>query len=91
MPCPNRDHHAEFYRILAEHEPDPADENAATALLDSDYHRGLAEYDEAFEALTRPVWEEHYLSPGSPEDEGITPLPQVFEAVSGLGGKLRPN
>jgi MoaA/NifB/PqqE/SkfB family radical SAM enzyme len=84
MPCPNRDHHAEFYRILKEHEPDPADENAATALLDSDYHRGLAEYDEAFEALTQPVWEEHYLSPGSSEDEGITPLPQVFEAVSDL-------
>jgi MoaA/NifB/PqqE/SkfB family radical SAM enzyme len=91
MPCPNRDHHAEFYRILTEHEPDPADENAAAALLDADYHRGLAEYDDAFEALTQPIWEEHYLSPGSPEDEGITPLPQVFETMSGPDGKPRPN
>jgi MoaA/NifB/PqqE/SkfB family radical SAM enzyme len=79
MPCPNRDHHADFYQMLMEHEPDPADENAAAALLDPDYHRGLAEYDAAFEALTQSIWDDHYLSLASPEDEGITPLPRVFE------------
>jgi MoaA/NifB/PqqE/SkfB family radical SAM enzyme len=81
MPCPNRDHHADFYRMLVEEEPEPADENAAAALLDPDYHRGLVEYDEAFQSLTEPVWENHYKRPASPGDMGITPLPRIFEVV----------
>jgi MoaA/NifB/PqqE/SkfB family radical SAM enzyme len=82
MPCPNRDHHADLYRMLLEHEPEPADENAAAALLDPDYHRGLNEYDETFQSLTRPVWEEYYMQPAGPDEEGLTPLPQVFDAAN---------
>ena len=84
MPCPNRDHHLEFYRMLTEYEPEPADENAAIALVDSDYHRGLADYDAKFEALMQPVWEEYYQRPVSPKVRGLTPMPKVFEPASSL-------
>jgi MoaA/NifB/PqqE/SkfB family radical SAM enzyme len=80
MPCPNRDHHADFYRMLTEHEPEPADANAAEALGDLDYHRGLADYDEDLGTLMDPVWEDHYRRPVDPEFEGLSPIPQVFES-----------
>jgi len=63
MPCPIRDHHTDLRRLLAEHEPDPTDENARAALLDPNYARGLAEYDRAYQALSEPIWEQHYLRP----------------------------
>ena len=44
--CVNRDHHADFRRIVMEHEPEPTDDNAAKALLDPDYTRGMIAYDE---------------------------------------------
>jgi hypothetical protein len=81
-PCPDRDHHADFYRMLLEYEPEPADENAAAALLDLDYHRGLNEYDESFRSLTRPVWENHYMHPAGADEEGLTPLPHVFDGAN---------
>lgn len=39
------------------------DEAAAEALEDEAYHRGLAAYGEAFDALTRDIWEEEYVGP----------------------------
>jgi MoaA/NifB/PqqE/SkfB family radical SAM enzyme len=84
MPCPNRDHHADFYRMLTEHEPEPADPNAAVALGDEDYHRGLVDYDESLEALMGPVWEDYYRRPADPEPEGLSPMPKIFESPSGV-------
>jgi MoaA/NifB/PqqE/SkfB family radical SAM enzyme len=78
-PCPNRDHHAELRQMIAQHEPEPADENAAAALLDPEYSRGMAEYDEAFQKMTESVWQEHYLHSNGHDDVGITPLPAVFQ------------
>jgi molybdopterin synthase catalytic subunit len=49
---------------MAEHEPDPADDSALAAMLDPDYARGLAEYDEAYMKATSPIWEERYLKEG---------------------------
>jgi MoaA/NifB/PqqE/SkfB family radical SAM enzyme len=87
MPCPNRDHHADLYRMLTEHEPDPADRPAAEALGDVEYHRGLADYDEALEALMKPIWEDHYRRPADPEMEGFTPMPRVFDPASQVAGE----
>jgi len=61
-PCIIRDHHADLRHLIARHEPDPTDESARAALLDPDYARGLAEYDEEYQALSGPLWDEHYLS-----------------------------
>lgn len=61
MPCPNRDHHAELRRLIAEHEPDPLDENAREALLDPEYARGLEQYDAAYQEMTEDIWQREYL------------------------------
>ena len=60
-PCPIRDHHAEFQRMLVEHEPDPTDENAREALLDPAYHAGLEAFGRELATLADPVWEADYL------------------------------
>ncbi|MDH7511329.1 MAG: radical SAM protein [Clostridiales bacterium] len=64
MPCPNRDHHAEFYDILKESNVRPIDEPAEAALHDADYHKGLEAYDKAVAELFDPIWKEQYLKPG---------------------------
>jgi hypothetical protein len=61
MPCPIRDHHREFRRLLTQSEPDPTDHNALEALSDDGYARGLAEYDESYRALSDPIWRDRYL------------------------------
>ncbi|MCK4786882.1 MAG: radical SAM protein [Desulfobacteraceae bacterium] len=63
MPCPIRDHHREFRRLLAQYKPVPTDENARDALLDENYARGMTEYDAAYQALSGPIWIERYLRP----------------------------
>ena len=62
MPCPIRDHNAEFRKWVMQYEPDPVDINAEQALLDPDYAKGLDEYDKAYKDLTERVWEETYLN-----------------------------
>lgn len=61
-PCIIRDHHTDLRQMIAQHEPDPTDENARKALLDPDYARGLEEYDKQYQSLSEPLWETHYLS-----------------------------
>jgi MoaA/NifB/PqqE/SkfB family radical SAM enzyme len=63
MPCPYRDHHADFLRIYQRHEPDPVDENAKAALLDPEYHAGLEQFDRELAALSDPLWEREYSPP----------------------------
>jgi MoaA/NifB/PqqE/SkfB family radical SAM enzyme len=63
VPCPIRDHHLEALGFVRQFGARPMDEAAAEALEDESYHRGLAEYGQAFEALTRGIWEEEYLRP----------------------------
>ena len=79
-PCPNRDHYLDLQQILREHEPDPIDENAAAALLDPNYARGLAEYEAVFESLTQDIWERHYVHRVSSEKDVIPPLPDLLNS-----------
>jgi MoaA/NifB/PqqE/SkfB family radical SAM enzyme len=65
MPCPNRDHHAEFKEILRANRAVPIDEPAEAALRDPDYHRGLEAYNRAVAELLDPIWKEQYLKPGN--------------------------
>jgi MoaA/NifB/PqqE/SkfB family radical SAM enzyme len=66
MPCPFRDHHAEFMEIYRRHEPQPTDENAEAALADPAYHQGMEEFDRELAALSDPLWQAHYLPPDGP-------------------------
>jgi MoaA/NifB/PqqE/SkfB family radical SAM enzyme len=62
MPCPIRDHHAEFRVMLERHPAKPTDADAQAALEDPAYAAGLAEFDKRLAELTDPVWRERYLS-----------------------------
>jgi MoaA/NifB/PqqE/SkfB family radical SAM enzyme len=61
MPCPIRDHHAEFHQLVRAHEPEPTDENAAAALMDPEYHAGLEQFDRDLAELYDPIWKARYL------------------------------
>jgi len=63
VPCPIRDHHLEAMAYVRQFGARPMDEAAAEALEDEAYHRGLAAHGEAFDALTRDIWEEEYVGP----------------------------
>jgi MoaA/NifB/PqqE/SkfB family radical SAM enzyme len=69
-PCLIRDHHAEFMKIMGEHEVRPLDDDAKAALDDPAYHAGLEQFDRDYEALTGPQWQERYR-----EGKGIPPAP----------------
>uniref|UniRef100_A0A7C4UD35 Radical SAM protein n=1 Tax=candidate division WOR-3 bacterium TaxID=2052148 RepID=A0A7C4UD35_UNCW3 len=63
MPCFIRDHHDVFLKIVKKNNAKPIDEDAKIALTDDDYHKKLIEYDKRMEELTKPIWENVYLSP----------------------------
>jgi hypothetical protein len=60
-PCPIRDHHADLRRMIAKHEPDPIDINAAQALQDPDYAKGMDAYDAAYQKIVDEVWQKAYI------------------------------
>jgi MoaA/NifB/PqqE/SkfB family radical SAM enzyme len=62
-PCIIRDHHRDLRNLIAQHEPEPTDENARKALMDPDYARGMESYDAAYQAQSEPIWQKHYLQP----------------------------
>jgi len=62
-PCLIRDHHADLRQLIIKHEPEPSDEEARNALLDSNYVRGMEKYDKEYQALTDPIWRDVYLNP----------------------------
>lgn len=62
-PCINRDHHGDLRNLIARHEPEPIDENAHKALLDSEYANGLKAYGKDYQTLSDPYWEKYYLHP----------------------------
>lgn len=63
MPCPMRDHYKEFHPILKEFPLNPLDDNAATALNDPEYLKGMIEYNRAVADLLDPIWLNEYLDP----------------------------
>lgn len=79
-PCPSRDHHDELERLLMKHEPEPTDANAAEALIDPEYTRGLVEYNRRFEAITNSIWRDYYLHRTAGKDELLAPLPDIPSA-----------
>jgi MoaA/NifB/PqqE/SkfB family radical SAM enzyme len=66
MPCPIRDHHAEWRKIMDEYQAEPEDEMAAQAILDGQYFEGMLVYDEELHKVMDPIWEQHYLNGSRP-------------------------
>ena len=76
-PCPNRDHHDELEVLLRKYEPEPTDANAAETLTDPEYTQGLVAYNRKLEALTKNIWETHYLHRKTKTTELFSPLPEI--------------
>lgn len=61
MPCPIRDHYAEFYEMQKEYDLTPIDENAREAIEDPEYRKGMIAYNKDVAELLDPIWEKEYL------------------------------
>jgi hypothetical protein len=57
MPCPIRDHFAEFHPWLEDFDLEPLDENARAVATDPEYKEGLIAYNKAVAVLTDPIWD----------------------------------
>ncbi len=60
-PCPIKDHHPEMRKIIDEVNADPADANAAAALIDREYYEGMCQFGQQIESVTHETWEKDFL------------------------------
>jgi len=63
IPCPARDHYKDSHPWLKKYGVKPLDENAAAAMNDPEYYKGMVEYNDAVARLLDPIWENEYLDP----------------------------
>jgi hypothetical protein len=61
IPCPVRDHHQIFRRLIERYDPVPEGAPAREALADKDYYRGMVSYGEELNRLSKDIWEGEYL------------------------------
>lgn len=59
-PCFIRDHHKEFLERVTPCNPIPGDEAAKEAMESKSYHKGLIEFDEKLDKVTKPIWDSEY-------------------------------
>jgi MoaA/NifB/PqqE/SkfB family radical SAM enzyme len=62
-PCPIRDHHPTLRRTLEETGAKPINDEAAAALQDERYLRGMEAYGRRIHELTQPIWDERCALP----------------------------
>jgi len=63
VPCPIRDHYKMAYSAITKTGAKPMDPNAAEALKDEGYRKGLIEYGKKVDELTKSIWEKDYIEP----------------------------
>lgn len=63
VPCAIKDHYREARKNIEYHHAKPGDQEAAQALKDPEYYKGLVAYGEAVYEITRPIWEKEYVGP----------------------------
>jgi len=88
-PCPMRDHHADLRQLIRKHEVDPADVNAAAALQDAAYARGMDDYDARYQRVVDALWDKVYLkdsssTTGKPTRLSEAELEQILQEMSSL-------
>lgn len=64
-PCGIRDHYEFTRKHLEETNPKPIDEDAAEALKDPLYYKGLVDYDNKFQSLTKDIWQKDFIGNGT--------------------------
>ncbi len=60
-PCPIRDHHSEFRRMVREYGVRPTDSGSSQAARSPAYAAGLARFDRDLADLLDPIWQSDYL------------------------------
>jgi hypothetical protein len=60
-PCFIRDHQDVMREIVAKDEPDPENEAAKDALLDTDYRDAMIKYGKDYQELSAETWDKDYL------------------------------
>jgi len=61
IPCSIRDHYKIGRELICLCHAQPENQDAADALNDEDYHKGMLAYDEALHKVFDPIWEKEYL------------------------------
>ena len=61
-PCSIRDHYEFTHKLIKDTGAKPIDADAAEALKDPLYYKGLVEYDKKFMSLTEDIWRDHYIN-----------------------------
>ena len=65
LPCSIRDHYCMARELIEKYHPRPEDREAAEALRDEDYRRGMEAYDAELRRLFDPIWQREYLETGA--------------------------
>lgn len=60
-PCSIRDHYDFAHDLIKKTGAKPIDEDAAEAIKDPLYYKGMVDYDQKFQALTSPIWQNEYV------------------------------
>ena len=61
LPCSFRDHYSIGRELISLCDAQPENQDAADALTDEDYQKGMIAYDEALHKAFDPIWEQEYL------------------------------
>ena len=69
-PCGIRDHYEFTRKHLEETRPVPIDEDAAEAVQDPLYYKGLVEYNNKFMSLTEDIWQKEFIGNGNGKSSG---------------------
>jgi MoaA/NifB/PqqE/SkfB family radical SAM enzyme len=71
-PCPIRDHYPIFREWIDKLQPQPENQAAQDALVDSQYAASLSAYGQDFACISTPVWQKEYLGRSTPSaDSGV--------------------
>ncbi len=63
-PCGIRDHYEFTHKHLEETKPIPIDTDAAEAIKDPLYYKGLVEYNKKFNSMSEVIWQNEYIRNG---------------------------
>ena len=77
-PCPIRDHNADLRQLIRKHEVEPLDLNAAEALQDANYAKGMDVYGEKYQKIVDTIWEKVYVQNSPLEAEDTEKLTELF-------------
>lgn len=90
-PCSIRDHYEFTRKHLEATKPIPIDNDAAEAIKDPLYYKGLVEYDKKFMSLTENIWKNKFIGNGkdkSTDKDKKEKINDLSKHLINMNGKL---